>query len=728
MRFLMGLFMMFTLTASLFAAPDYRSEFKELMRKGAEQSRSYWQGDHFGDAPWTDADTVLKGRSSHDFAMIYWNFMDAKLNGNQESLSHSLNHYKAMTARFWNPEIKLYNTDYNFLMNTSIAMTLALSLRDAGDVIPAEVQADIREKLAGIALYLPTYNTALIKTTQDLRANNQDSFASFALALIAAENKDAKVRQDALQKFRTVLDKTQQSFWIEGGVDVGYQSVGEAAFAAAADLLWDDLTHTERKMVSDLGWNNRIGNGFGLENARSSSWIRQGGDTFSSGLLGRVPNAAVAADAANLFTRTREKGFPTRWWLHDPASLSFFSGFWKNADAIAAIVPMSQRFSIGSLACQMMRRDEQQGWYTGMEKAYLTGDGDGATAIFGDYSRFNPAQTQSKFASEQPPYTPNPGGLRYLGYKEHLYVIPDDQLGMPRLGSGDSFRYPQLYDRTQISGPAASEYLLTQILPGMNGAAPIRVDQTFVIAENVLIALFHSPDSLKNLTYGVTMPADKADLSGNRMKITQSALDGKGKRTLGLTAYGLTLQLESDRWRPYFKDEIALGQNKIKLPSQLRQVTGTFTGEAYGALVLSPENRASEVNVSEEGGVVRISFLLGERRYEGVCVFTSVSEVTFRGFTVTNPRIGYLQLATLDKDGKLNGFAASGTGFADSSGAFFSAQSDVSVSMLRVNGTPVLWVTGAASISSRFGETGVSWVDGRSISFPADLEDDRVQF
>ena len=83
------------------AAQDYRAEFGKLAAKGAEQSRAYWLGDHFGDLPWTDADKVLKGRSSHDFAMIYWNFMDARLNGNQESLERALKEYETMTRRFW---------------------------------------------------------------------------------------------------------------------------------------------------------------------------------------------------------------------------------------------------------------------------------------------------------------------------------------------------------------------------------------------------------------------------------------------------------------------------------------------------------------------------------------------------------------------------------------------------------------------------------------------------
>lgn len=727
MRFILGAIMLFALGIPLSAAtPDYREQFRELVRKGAEQSREYWKDDHFGDAPWTADTRVLKGRSSHDCTMMYWNFMDAKLNGNRQSLDRALTHYQAMNEHFWNPEKKRYNTGYDFLMNTSIALTLALSLRDASDVIPPEVQKDMRTRLAGIAAYLPTYTTALTNNA-DLRANNQDSFASFALALIATENKAPAIRREALKKFRQVLTKVQQSFWIEGGVDVGYQSVGEAAFADAADLLWDDLTREEKKKVADLALNNLIGNGFGLENARSPSWIKSGGGAFSSGLLGRVPNEAVAADAVELFSRTRESGFPTHWWLHDPASLSFFSGFWKNADAVAALAPRPLRFSCGSLACQIMERDENEGWHNGMEKAYLTGDGNGATAIFGDYSRFNPAQAKKKFGADQPPFTPNPGGLRYLGYNNHLYVIADDRLGMPRLDSADSFRYPQLYDRSLIPGPAASEYLLTQVLPGMNGAAPVRVEQTFAVAGNVLIAVFSSPDSLGGLSYGLTMPAEKAAVGKGTALVTQSALGGKGKRTLALTGSGIEFQFDSDRRQPYFKDEITLNGTKIKLP-QLRRIIGTFTAKSDAVLVLSPENRAADIRCSTESGAVRVSFRLGDRRYDGACATAPAAELKLGGFTVKNPKPGFLQLIITGKDGALEGFAACASALADNAGPLFTAADGAAaVSMLRTDRAALIEITGKAALSDRFGKRGTSWVDGRAVTFPGEAGNDRIK-
>ena len=172
----------------LLSAGEYLESFKVIVAKGAAESKAkYWQGHHFGDTPFQPNDKIFKGRSSHDFTMTYWNLMDAKLNGNQESLERALTHYHFTVGQFWDEKKNLFRSDYDFLMNTSIALTLCFSLRDAGEIIPAELKEDIRFRLRGIAAYLPTYTTALTNNA-DLRANNQDSFASLALALISEEN------------------------------------------------------------------------------------------------------------------------------------------------------------------------------------------------------------------------------------------------------------------------------------------------------------------------------------------------------------------------------------------------------------------------------------------------------------------------------------------------------------------------------------------------------------
>lgn len=174
-----------------------------------------------------------------------------------------------------------------------------------------------------------------------------------------------------------------------------------------------------------------------------------------------------------------------------------------------------------------MRRDENRDWHTGMEKGYLTGYGNGATAIFGDYSRLNPVQVKSKFGAEHLPFTPNPGGLRYLGYRSHLYLIPDGQLGAPRLNSADSSHYPQLVHRTLYSGAAASEYQLTQVMPGKGRTAPVTVKQTFATVGSVLVAAFQSPDFLRGLSYDFTLPLKRMESGKGSITVIQPPLAGR---------------------------------------------------------------------------------------------------------------------------------------------------------------------------------------------------------
>ena len=163
-------------------AADYREAFRKLTARAAEQSKKYWQGKHFGEHPYPDNATVYEGRNVHDYTMMYWNFMDAKLNGSNESRNRALAHYEFTVAHFWDKEKKRFRTGYDFLANTSIMMSTLLSLRDAREVIPEQVQNDMRLRCRAISAYLPTYTTALLNN-RDLRANNQDAFAAFALAV-----------------------------------------------------------------------------------------------------------------------------------------------------------------------------------------------------------------------------------------------------------------------------------------------------------------------------------------------------------------------------------------------------------------------------------------------------------------------------------------------------------------------------------------------------------------
>lgn len=708
----------------LASGSDYLEKYKAIAAKGAEESKAkYWQGEHFGDKPFQPEDRIFKGRSSHDYTMMYWNLMDAKLNGNQESLERALKHYQFSVKQFWRDDKKLFDTDYDFLMNTSIALTLAFSLRDAGNVLPAEVREDIRSRLRGIAAYLPTYTTALTNNA-DLRANNQDAFASLALSIIAEELKDQAIRREALVKFRQVLDKTQQSFWIEGGVDVGYQSVGEPAFAAAADILWDDLSFAERKKVADLGLNNVIGNGYGLENARSSSWIRRdGGNAFSAGLLGRVPNSKIAGDAEERINMTAEKGFPSRWWLHDPASLSFFTGFYKNRDKIAAIDKNRDLIGCASLACQMMERDEARGWYTGMEKGYMTGDL-GTTAIFGDYSRFSPDQYTKKFGVKTPPVTQSGGNLRYLALNGQLYICPDDTLGMPRLNSADLTRAPQTLDRVMYPGAGGSVFALRQVMPGLNGTAPQEVVQHFAMLGDVLLVLFTGSESLAGLSYDFpVVNYYKFEKRDGEFKAWQNSMTDKKSRHLGMIPFGMELKESKDKYQPYFKEEFSLEQQKVKMPV-LRRLQGVMEDVRAAALIFAPEGRARNTKIDERDGFLSIEFSTGKRNYIVAQPLKELETIELNGVTVERPVTGFPQIAAFDDKGNLIAFTGFAMAMRQRETILFSAEKAAFVSgLLRKDGW-LLDVNGEAEI--RFGKTGVSWVDGRVFELPGKLHDDRI--
>lgn len=716
------------LTGYVLCAADYREQYKVLAAKAAELSKKFWQGKHFGDHPYAEDAKVYDGRNVHDYTMLYWNFMDAQLNGNRESLNRALSHYKFTVDHFWDGGLKRFRTGYDFLSNASIMMSMLLSLRDARDVIPPGIQKDMRNRIRDISAYLPTYTTAL-RNDKDLRANNQDSFASFALAMASAELGDRKIRREALMKFRSVLERVQQSFWIEGGVDIGYQSVGEPAYMAAADLLWDDLTRDEKLKIANLQLNNVAGNGFGLENARSSSWINPAPiRTFSSALLGRVPNGFIAADAEELFLKTAKNGFPGKWWLHDPAALSFFSGFYKYMPEIAKIGKRSDSFASGSLACHIMERDEQGASFTGMEKAYLTG-GRGTTAIFGDYSRLHPDQLHKKFGAARMPYTPNPGGLRYMGKGLHLYVIADGELGAPRLFSDDSTRYPQMLHRSSCPGAGASEYILTQILPGMNDRPAITVRQSYAVIGDVLVCIFYAPEKIAGLSYGVTLPLTSFSRKDNTVTIRQKGLaDGKAK-CLKVTSFNVPqVELDRDRRQPFFRNEFKVNGKNVKMPL-LRLIKFQFGKGQVSALVFSPEGNAENIRMEERDGIFSLEFSCGKMDYAVAAACAPAGKLNRRigknEIAVLDPLPGYLQVAGFS-GGKLKSIAVNGRSFSWNGKVLFDSKTNRTVSAEVFSDAVLFTCDGEISLKGVLGKTGHSLVDGAVRSLPAIVPAERM--
>lgn len=715
----------FILFATLLAgAADYNTEFARLVSRAAEQSAQYWQQEHFGEKPFPADAKIYDGRNVHDYTMLYWNLLNAKLNQNTVSRERALKHYRFTSDHFWDAKKRLFRTGYDFLSNTSIAMAMLLSLRDAREMIPPETIEDMREKIRGIALYLPTYTTALTNNN-DLRANNQDAFATFALALAAQELQDASIRKNALDKFRAILAVTGQSFWIEGGVDTGYQSVGEAAFMNAADLLWDDLSYEERGKVAALQLNAPTANGFGLENARSSSWInRQPIRAVSTGLLARVPNGFLAADAEGLFLEMSQKGFPSKWWLHDPASLSFFAGFYKNRAAIASTPKNKTKFASGSLACQIMERDEQRGFHSGMEKAYITGTS-GTTAMFGDYTRLHPEQQIKKFGASHPPFTPNAGGLRYLGKELHLFVVPDAMLGAPRLFSTDLRRAPQLFERASYPGVGVSEYMLKQVFPGLNSLAPQIIEQSFAVIGDVMVILFKSDASLTGFSFGVSMPFSRMSAKANRITIEQPALTGKKPEFLDIYSFGTSPgSVGGDRWKPYFQNELTVAGQKVKLPP-LRLVNFAFENQKNALLFFAPGRHAANVRVDQTAESISLSFTEHGVNYQAIVALKALPALKINDVTINAPAPGYWQVIGVKKE-QLELLALRAQSATRQGKELFSAATPCTLSVVRSENGWLLNTDTQARIGDFCGSSAQSLIDGTPHELPAQLPATRL--
>ncbi|MFG0250527.1 MAG: hypothetical protein ACF8OB_16700, partial [Phycisphaeraceae bacterium JB051] len=367
----------------------------KLIAKATKATMDNWSTDHW------EHSSVRKSSKDGDAMSyvnaIYWNFLAGQRLGDQEAAKRSIAHYQYMVKHWWNPQKHRFNTGYDFLFNAHIIISFALSLRDAPDVIPADVQADMKERLRGMCAFLPTYTTALKNTNDDLRANNQDAFAAYALILAAKVLGDEKIAADAMVKFQSVLDCVDGPFWREGGVDVGYQLVGEPGMMAAADLLWDKLDDHQKKQVSDLSLLGRMVNGFAFETCRAPSRFFPDSQTVSVGLLNHVKHPLLASDAHDRLEKLCTQAF-SNWELYDLSPLCFHGALVNNYDALLKTVREPDAISWGGMGTQMMRLDESRKENTGMTRMMLS-DPTGMVIIGGDHTHQNPRQAFKKFGA-----------------------------------------------------------------------------------------------------------------------------------------------------------------------------------------------------------------------------------------------------------------------------------------------------------------------------------------
>ncbi len=637
--------------------------------------RDFWHVDHW-EAKHEET------RWAHVSTLMIWESWQAVLTRSDERLGRIASHFAWLRQTHWDPQKRIFVPDYAFMVNASVGFSLGATLELVGDRLPAETRAAMLDSLAGICAFLPTYTTALRNDDLDTRANNQEAHAASALTFAARELNDAGARAAALRKVRSILHRAQDCFWMEGGVDSGYQSVGEGPLGEVIDRLWDEFSRAEKRQFSDLAFRPIVTRGFGVENSRSPSWIKPDTQSMSAGYLARVPNPFIAAECLDRFAEYARKGLPSPWWLFDPTAVAWANAMLGGYEKFTTYLRLPAEISWGGLASQMMEYNEFQLRRTGDERAHLTSD-TGLVAVFGNPSRVSPVQAKEKYGLETQPLAKDPGGLRYLGRTGHLYLWADARESYPRLEVPGTYRDPQLVWRDLRPGFAASQYLLHQVLPGRGAQKPILVEQNFIALGDVLLAAFRTsaPNGLAGVSYALAAPVERftmqefpAPFSGLRLEQKALVLPKGGTAsptpTRALAGLGWNCgpaQLDEEKLTPYLRkldnQETGLSLRKISVP---------FTEGDFALLCFLPEGDAEQlaalqsslrVESRPEGRLVEFS--LRDREY-AVFFAAATDSVEFQltggqRIRLERPEAGFGQ-CLIREAGQLRGYTVQSAG------------------------------------------------------------------
>jgi hypothetical protein len=692
---------------------------EKLIAKATAATMDNWKGDHWNHSE--NRKSSKDGDAMSYVNAVYWNFLAGECLGDHEAAKRSMAHYKYMVEHWWNPEKNRFNTGYDFLFNAHIVISFALSLRDAPGMIPADVQADMKLKLQGMCAFLPTYTTSLKNTNDDLRANNQDAFAAYALALAGQVLNDPKITNDAMVKFRSVIACIDGPFWREGGIDVGYQIVGEPGMMGAADLLWDQLSFEERKKISDISLLGRMTNGFNFETARSPSRFFDDARSVSSGLINHTANPLIAHDVYDRVSKLLGMNF-SNWELYDLSPLCFHGALVNNFDALLKTKRESADISWGGLGSQFMRIDESKSPNTGMTRVMLS-DPTGMLFIGGDYSKVNPRQAIKKFGATEPFDEFDQGGMRYLAGHEHLYVWTDANDGLPAITSKqDKLKREQLAAKAYV-GFAASQYQLTQQLTDEQGNART-VTQLFVPVQGMqLIVTFAQPEqTLDGLSYALPMQVDRPQISGQSIHMKQTRLNNTRQVDMTVASLvGASPVIADAKVQPYHRANIQIGSQRFPSPTELDMVTLPLGDLSISVIALVPDCSAADwqnmqVRTRLDERQLHIHALMAN--HEQVDVWIAREQISELA-GVQQPTIGLAQIF-IRQQGKLTGFSTQGKGLKLDDQVYYHAKSPVGVSGLKMTVGSVLEVDGQATVNNFWADQARSLIDQQEVKLPLD--------
>ena len=725
--------------AFVFSCAGFSGDGNIIAEKAVKAANKYWRGDHWGSKKISIQDS--KYLEPHMFALMAWTVVDARLNGKNDKFNRVFKHFNSIGKQFWSDKLNRYMTGYDFLSNAVIGISLALSYEHGKDFMSEKEKKDILSKLQGIADYLPPLSTAPNGLRHDpgaLRACNQDAFQAYALSIIARVLKDPKIRKNALMVFHRILNCSEQSFWTEGGIDIGYQGIGEPAFAAAADILWDDLTRKEKIRVADLMMRPRVSGGFALENCRSPSSLSPHLQSGAMAYLNRVSNPFIAKDVEAHCRMVVNRGFPTKWWLTDSSAISLMVNAATNNKQIKEISKLPDDYAWGSLARLIMPVDEYNGKNGGMEKAYLIGQS-GMTAIFGDNRRVNPKTALNLFGLTEPQKFHNPSGLRYLGWKSHCFIWPDDKMGYPRLCAGAINADAQVDFRKMYPGFCASIYQLRQSIPVKKGISS-EIKQIYTVINHVFLAIFIGDESSKpQMSFDITLPVEEFNVAENTAWIKQKNLvpPHQSFRRLGIVGFNSEKMIMSrETYKPYLKKPIIFLGNKVNPPKELRKISIPFKKNSSIIAFLHdlPNNAVQrwlkQAVFEDKPDYLSLRYQIAGKEY---FVFVPKKEIasinlTFkknRNVNIIKPKPFFAHIFCFQGN-KLQGMTSLADAVSYNQQQVFYGGSGTFVSFLDNGSYQLYEIKGTANIKMAKSKKAMSLIDNSPVIMPGQVKDDRL--
>lgn len=730
-------------TQELTVSPD---SMKTLFQRAIKRGDDFWKGEF-----WVDHRDMYCG-GAHTTTMLYYVLAYANLSGDTSYVPRVEKHYQWMRNQYWLERENCWKDPHDVMMNACLALNVSAALQIGSRFLPSETRQQMEADLRYTCVYLSKNNTAVLNN-DDLRACNQDAISAAALAISADYFKDPSIKRMAVEKVSLILRRSQGPFWVEGGIDKNYQSVGEAALAVAADILWDDLTVAQKRQIADLYMRPYATNTLGAECMRSETTLGVTGEgSLASAILARVPNPLIAADVFHTFKSRQSMRNP--WWIFETPAVTYYWGLLRSAESFKNIPAFSGVVGWGGTARLGMKIDEFQNRKGSTdEKTYLTTT-DGLVVQFGDTSAWNPQYAFKKRHAEKLPLQVNSGGLRYINRGRKVFAWAEGTYDYPRVvyGANPSEQSsPQRYASYSRPGFTGSQYHLDQVLRNAGNIWSGSVSQEYIVLGKTLLFRMKADDEsvkLPNLRYELTIPTESATISGQTLRWQQGSLyekDPQSQQMLAVVQGGapafqkdsLSAFIANERIRLWLADrKEVMAWAKAQMPLSRAQVPigeqATWALLSVDGTAASHDKLIKSLQFTDDAGLETITYE-DDGKWYGIVYLadkTKRDEVTLKSpagtITLKKPAMGVVQSFVVENN-QLTGYFAEAEVFdLQDKNIFSSAVKDkpVQVSSLITDNVMYVDVVGGAA-KFAVSDKARSLITGVAIDLNSTVENDR---